>query len=198
MATFLRFRSTLVNPGISGTGLVTTYWDSAGGTGAALATEAAARVRAFFNSLASSFAGGSVWTPNLTVDEIEETNGVLVNQYSATAPAAVAFTGTGTSLPPQTQYLLRFNTATFTGGRRISGRMFLGPCLLGGMTTGGIPTTTQVTALNNAAALLGTTIVTPMSQRVWHRPKNGTGGLTAVVTSRQASTAYSVLRSRRP
>lgn len=197
MATFLRFRSTLVNPGISGTGLVTTYWDSAGGTGTALATEAAARVRAMMASIASSFASGSVWTPNLQVDEIEETNGALVNQYTASAPASVAFTGTGTSLPPQTQYLIRFSTSTFVAGRRVSGRMFLGPCLLGGMTTGGIPTTGQVAALNTAAALLGTTIVTPMSQRIWHRPKSGTGGLTAVVTGRAASTQYSVLRSRR-
>ncbi len=197
MATFLRVRATLVNPGISGTGLITTYWDSAGGTPSALATEAVARVRAMFNSLASSFATGSVFTPNLTVDEVEETTGALVNQIAAAAPAAISFTGTGTSLPPQTQYLLRFSTATFVGGRRITGRMFLGPCLNAGMTAGGIPTAAQITALNTAAALLGTTITTPMSQRIWHRPKGGTGGLSAVVIARQASTQYSVLRSRR-
>lgn len=198
MATFLRHRGALQVIGQSSPALVTTYWDAAGGTPAALATEAVARVRAFWNSLAGSVISGSTWTPNLIVDEIEDTTGELVNQWAASAPAAVTFSGTGESLPLFTQGLIRFGTGSFINGRRLQGRMFV-PGFREIDSTGNPPAPVAglVTAMNTAAALLGTTIVTPMSQRIWHRPGPSGAGLSAPVITRQASSTWAILKSRR-
>lgn len=197
MATFIRTRATLQNPGVGPAVLLTYYWDSAGGTGTAIVTEAMARVRAFWASFAGQVPSGSVLTFNTVGDEIEETNGQIVNQYTGTLPAAVAFSLGTDGLPLQTQGLLRLQTATFVNGRRLGGRQFIPYPGEIANANGGIPTSTYLTALNTAAALLGTTVVTPVSQRIWHRPQGGSGGLTAVVTARSASSQWAVLKSRR-
>lgn len=197
MATFLRSRAVLSLPGQGSPALLTYYWDSTGAAPAALATEAHARVRAFWNSLAA-------WLPTVAalaitpeVDEIEETNGQIVGQAVGTLPAAVSFTATTDSLPYQTQALLGLTTGTFISGRRLKGRQFIPGLTEAANTSGGAPFGTAVTALNTAASLLGTTVVTPVNQRVWHRPVGGSGGLSAIVTSRSASTKWAVLKSRR-
>lgn len=198
MATFLRTRGQLQVLGQGTPSLVTHYWDSAGGSGVALATEAVARVRAFWNSFAAWVGSGSTWTPNLVVDEIEETTGALVNQYAASAPAGVAFTATGDALPLFTQGLLRYGTAAFIDGRRVQGRTYV-PGVVESSSAGNpaAPIPAYITALNTAAALLGTTIITPMSQRVWHRPGPRGAGLSAPVITRQAANTWAVLKSRR-
>lgn len=198
MATFLRARSTFQVLGQSTPALITTYWDSAGGTGVALATEAQARVRAFFNSLAGTLASGSQWTPNLVVDEIEETTGALVNQYAATAPAAIVFSGSGDALPLFTQGLVRYGTASFLGGRRLQGRMFVpGFTETGSTGNPAAPSSVVASAMATAMPLLGTTIVTPMSQRVWHRPSAAAAGLSAPIITRQFAPTWAILKSRR-
>lgn len=198
MATFLRTRATLQIVGQSTPSLITRYWDSAGAAIGLLATEAVARDRAFWNSLAATVANGANYTPTLIVDEIEETTGVLVNQIAATAPAAIAFTGAGDPLPYFTQALMRLGTNLFVGGRRVQGRQFI-PGLVENASTGtpAAPTTTVLTALQTAANLLGTTITTPITQRVWHRPVGGAGGLSTPVLSRSFSPSWAVLKSRR-
>lgn len=197
MATFLRSKAVLApNAGVPAS-LLTYYWDSAGATPAALATEAHARVRAFWNSFSGSTAGGAILTIDPVVDEIEETNGQIVGQHTGTLPAAVTFGIAGDPLPLQTQGLLVLSTATFINGRRLKGRQFLPLPLESSNTAVGGVSATYLTALNTAAALLGTAVVTPMSQRVWHRPVGGSGGLSAAVISRSPSPRWAVLRSRR-
>ena len=197
MATFLRLRASLSPAGSSGQGLITTYWDSTGAAQTALATEAMARVRAMFNSLAGTLVGGTLLVFNPVLDEIEETNGQLVGQVVGTLPANVTFSNANTPLPAQTQALLRFATGTFVGGRALKGRMFLNGFTVNHLSSAGDLSTVVTNSLNTAVALLGTTVVTPMSQRVWHRPSTTTSGLSAVVTARSVASEWSVLRSRR-
>lgn len=198
MALMLRSRGVLQVIGQASPSLVTHYWDAAGGTSTALATEAVARVRAFWNSLAASVISGSTWTPNLVVDEIEDTTGVLSNQYAAAAPAAVTFTGSGESLPLFTQGLIRYSTASFIRGRRLQGRMFVpGFREIDSSGNPPAPVAGLVTAMNTAAALLGTTIVTPMSQRVWSRPGPSGAGISSPVIARTAQSSWAILKSRR-
>jgi hypothetical protein len=198
MATFLRTRSTFTLAGMSSPALITAYWDSTGAAVGLLATEAVARVRACFNAMNAILIAGSLYSPSLIVDEIEETTGAIVNQVTAGAPGAIAFTGTGDPLPYQTQGLLGFGTATFISGRRLKGRMFIPG--FGELSSAGappVPSAAAITAMNNGAAALGTTILTATNQRVWSRPQPGRPGLSAPVTTRSISPVWAVLKSRR-
>lgn len=198
MATILRSRGTFSATGMGTPALVTHYWDSAGGTGTALATEAVARVRAMWNAMAAVITLSATWTPNLVVDEIDEVTGDLVNQYAAAAPAAVTFSASGDTLPYFTQGLMRFATASFIAGRRLQGRSFIpGVVETDNQGAPGVPSAATLTALQGGANLLGTTIVTPMSQRIWHRPSPSAAGLSSPVISRTVSPTWAVLKSRR-
>jgi hypothetical protein len=110
----------------------------------------------------------------------------------------VVFTAAGDALPYATQGLLRLGTAAFIGGRRVQGRQFIpGLTETANAGTPAQPTTSVMTSMQNAANLLGTTVVTPINQRVWHRPKLGTGGLSTPVITRSISPTWAVLKSRR-
>lgn len=196
MATFLRTRAVFSAPASGGDALLTYYWDSAGGTPTQVMTEAVARVRAFWESFKAKVPNTATITYDGLGDEVEETTGEIVGQFTAT-PLAVTNGLAGTDiLPYQTQGLLRLSTGTYIGGRRVQGRQFL-PVPLEADSSGGVPVGAYVTAVQTAAALLGTTVVTPIAQRVWHRPGPGGPGLSVVVTGRSCSTQWAVLRSRR-
>jgi hypothetical protein len=197
MATFYRTRHSLTLPGVSTPPLLTYYWDSTGGTPAAVVTEALARVRAFWNSLAARVPVNAGLVHNLIADEIEETTGAIVAQQAGTAPAAVTFSGSANLLPLQTQGLVRFQTSIFIAGRRLQGRQNIPYRSVSDSDSGGAPVTAYFAAMNTALPLLGTTIVTPISQRIWSRPKPGRAGLSAPVTARSNVSTFAVLRSRR-
>ena len=196
MATILRTRAVFANPSGGGDSLLTYYWDSAGGTPTQVMTEAQARVRAFWSSFVAQFPNTATVRFNPVGDEILEADGALVGQFTAATVADVVGTGGGDLLPLATQGLLRLGTSTFIGGRKVTGRQFI-PGPLETINGGGRPQAAYITALGTAAALLGTTVVTPIAQRVWHRPKNGVGGLGVVVTSRTVSSEWAVQRRRR-
>lgn len=194
MATFFRLRA---RHNLSGAlSLLTYYWDSAGGTPTAVATEAGLRVRAFWVSFASHIPNTSTVQIDGFGDEIDEATGAIVGTFTGPAVASVNGTSAADGLPRQTQGLLKFGTAGIVAGRRITGRQYL-PAPNETDNTGGLPTAAYVADLNTAANLLGTTIVTPISQRVWHRPGLAGAGLSFPVTSRAGSTSWAVLRSRR-
>lgn len=204
MATFFRTKGTLNVAGIGNLCLITHYWDSTGASPAAIVTEALARVRAQFNAMAAVIAGSSVLTLTAAADEIEETDGQIVGQTVGTLPAAVVFTTAGQVMPAQNQGILALSTGTFINGRRLQGRQYIPGFTVGANTANGTLATTTQNAINAGAVLLGTTVVTPINQRVWHRPLLNplTGavinpGLSAIVTSRAARSTWSVLRSRR-
>jgi hypothetical protein len=197
MATIYRQRSTFTPGSGGGVALVTTYWDSTGAAPAAMATEILARVRAAFLALGTTLASGSGVAYNTVLDEINEVTGDLVNQQSGTAPGATTFSGAGNRMPPEIQAVAQFLTGTFIAGRRLRGRLYIPGLTVGSGTVSGAPTGALVTAVNAFNAALGTTIITALNQRVWHRPVNGAGGLSAVVTSRAAAPTFAVLRSRR-
>ena len=196
MATFLRTRAVASAPSAGGDSLLTYYWDSAGGTPVQVMTEAQARVRAFWVSYAAFFpsTGSIIFDP--VGDEVEETTGQIVGQFTAAGVPNVNGSGGGERLPYQTQGLLRLSTAAFIGGRRLKGRQFI-PLPAENDSTSGQPSGAYLSGLQTAANLLGTTIVTGISQRVWHRPGPGGAGLSAVVTARTTSPTWAVLRSRR-
>ena len=200
MATILRVRSVVgLNNGAVAC-LVTTYWDSTGAAIGALSTEAVARVRAAFVAAAGVIANTTTYTPNLVVDEIEETTGAIVNQITAAAPAAAAGLSAGIPLPLQTMLVAQYQTATFIRGRRLRGRSYIPGVTVGSVVAGGLPAAAATNAVAAWNTALGATILTPMNQRVWSRPVKlpvFRAGLSAPVTLRTVNGAFAVLRSRR-
>jgi hypothetical protein len=198
MADLYRARATLTINGVAS--LITTYWStSASAPDGPSATEALARVRAMFNSAAAKIPGGSTLTFDTAVQILDDATGTLVNAATATAPTAVTFSGIGDPLPAQTQGLLRFTTGNFVRGRNVKGRMFIpGPAEGDNSSTGG-PATAYLTAWNTAAGLLGTTIVTPISQVVWSRPTGpgASDGVSSGVSGRSMASTWAVQRGRR-
>lgn len=196
MATFLRLR-TSIQIGVIDPALMTTYWDSTGAPIGTLATEAVARVRAFFAAVPSFWYPGMVVTPNLILDEIEETTGQIVSQIGASDAAATTFTGTFDLLPTQTQALVRLSTNTFINGRKLQGRINVPFMKESNNDTDGLPTTAAVANLVTCAGKLGTVVTTAMNQRVWSRPQPGRPGLSAPVIARSVPRQWAVLKSRR-
>jgi hypothetical protein len=198
MATFLRTRAIVSAPAEGGDSLITYYWDSTGGTPVQVMTEAQARVRAFWENWKPQLPVTSSVIYNPVGDEVDEATGQIVGQFSAAGVAVTNGTSAGERLPYMTQGLLRFSTASFIGGRRLQGRQNI-PLPAETDNGSGVPNPAYRAALQTAANILGTTIVTGISQRVWHRPDplTGIGGLSAPVTARTVGTQWAVLRSRR-
>lgn len=198
MATIYRTRYQFQDTSGGPIGLLTYYWDSAGATPAALVTEAHARVRAAWAALSTVIASGSTLAFTFpAADEIEETTGQIVAQQVGTLPSAVTFTSTGDLLPRSTQALVRFQTGTFVNGRRLQGHQFI-PGWTENSNSGLAALQPSATgALANYNLALGTTVVTAMNQRVWHRPGGVAPGQSAIVSSRTVSGQWATLKSRR-
>jgi hypothetical protein len=178
-------------------GLHTTYWNGASSTPVqADATDVAARVRAFWNSLAGQMANALVIAPVAGVDILDQTTGALVGGLNSGSLASVTGSGTG-SLPSATMLLLKYGTGVIVGGRRLQGRSFIGPVSTA-VNTGGNPTAASATALVTAAAFL-TSGATASQLVVWHRPSVAApaGGSVAPVTIFGTAIEFAVLRSRR-
>lgn len=198
MGTIYRSRATLAVGGAQC--LITTYWSTSNAVpDAPTATEAMARVRAMFNSAAALITSSAVLTFDPVVQIIDETTGTLVNAATGATPAAVAFTGSLTVLPPQTQGLARFSTPQFVRGRNLKGRMFLPGVIQSSSTSAGAPTAGYISSWNTALGLLGTTIVTPISQVVWSRPTGpgASDGMSGAVSGRSVASTFAVQRGRR-
>ena len=196
MATFLRTRATVSAPAEGGDSLITYYWDSTGGTPVQVMTEAQARVRAFWENWKPQLPTTCTVFYNPVGDEVDEVTGTIVGQFTAAGVASTNGTNAGERLPYMTQGLLRYSTASFIAGRRLQGRQNI-PLPAETDSTSGTPNAAYRAALQTAANILGATIVTGISQRIWHRPVAGVGGLSAAVTSRTPSAEWAVLRSRR-
>lgn len=195
MSTLMRVRA--VSQGwVGGPGLNTFYFLGSEPPVTAEATEAVARVRAFFESLKTKMP--TLWTvqPQNAVDTIDDTTGALTGGLSGTAVGLTTGTGLSTVNDLASMAVVRINTGAIVNGRRLRGRHFIGPFDTGQTAAGGLAAAT-VTAFNTAAALLTTTITTPIINCVWHRPVGGAGGSHATVTTFETQTKLGVLRSRR-
>lgn len=180
--------------------LHTTYWsDSAVVGDTAAATEAAARVRAFWSSLAPLITGGGSLSIDPTTIILNSANGQAVGAGAGSPPATVTFTAAGDVVPLASQALLRYETGVYIAGRRFRGRTFI-PGLTEASSAGTGPIAGTVSAINTAAGLLGTTVVSALTQAVWHRPSapGASDGQWQAVTSRVCQPKWAVLKGRRP
>jgi hypothetical protein len=161
------------------------------------ATDILARFRTFWNTWGPHIGTGISIDFDPICLAIEASTGVLTGAFAGTDPTTVVGGAVGDLLPRQTQGLLRLNTSTVIGGRRVRGRLFI-PGALESDNSSAQPTGTYLSDLNVAAATLLAAGATASSLVVWHRPTPGVGGgASPAVTGVSAAPTWSVLRSRR-
>jgi hypothetical protein len=166
------------------------------------ATEAAARVRAFFVAAAPVLWTSATWQALGDCDVIDDLSGNLVGGASGVTPAPVVGSG-GTNLaPPHNAGLIVLNTGFIVRGRRLVGRRFISPLSTAAIAATGVPTAAAVTAMAAAGQALRTTVVTAVTSRVWSRPLfiNGVfqaNGTSANHIGETARAKVASIRSRR-
>ena len=184
-----------------GPGLQTSYFlaTTVGGT-VAEATIVANRVRASFAAAAgASGLWPSIWNAQVSaaVDLLNDATGALVASFSVPLPAIVAGANGTTFGAATTAVPVVWGTSVVLAGRRLVGRTFLSPVsatFLGNLIP---PPAAGTQALLFANSMIGTVGTTPNPLMVWHRPKLGGGGVSAVATTATSPQKWFVLRSRR-
>lgn len=150
----------------------------------------------FFNTLRSMFPTGVTISVSPEVAQIDEASGTLEGFVYADDPAfAVTGSGAGTYSAP-TGAVVNWRTEQVNRGRRVRGRTFLVPLSGGSFQADGTISNTALADLRDAASDL-ITAAAGVPLVVWSRPRNGAGGVAAIVTSSSVPDMAAVLRSRR-
>ena len=161
---------------------------------------AAAAIRTFFFAVRGALPSIVTLTCVPTVQIFSEGDGSLADQVNiTTTPAAVAGSGSG-NFSAASGICVSWRTAQSTGRRLLLGRTFLVPCAaVAGFGPDGTVDTTMLSTVITAANTYVNRVPQGTNGRpvVWHRPKNGSGGLMANVTSATVTDKTAVLRSRR-
>lgn len=188
MAQIARCRVAWSGDIVTGPGLSTFYWDSAGLAGYPAA------VSTFFGAVKALFPAGVSWSIPSDGDVLEDTTGELVGTWSITGGSVVSSTGAG-SFARGVGARVSWQTAEIRGGRRVRGTTFLAPLTTGSFDgTGAVSVTAANTIQTAAAAYLTDTAGHAV---VWSRPRPTLAGDSVSITSALVPRSVSWLRSRR-
>lgn len=155
-------------------------------------------LEAAFTELLGSFVSGVVFTIEASVVYFDASDGVLVGATTdPNGDRTMVGTGAGGSLSRATCYAVNTRTDDFVNGRRLRGRMFLGPIHTGVINLDG--QIGQATANAVGDAFDGCISGLGARLAVWHRPTEAapTSGSYGDVTSVQCNTVPGTLRSRK-
>jgi len=203
MTLLYRVRMTLQFVGGS-PGLSTTYHRCPAPPTLGAAQAASDRVRGSWDVVKSILAPSFVATPQAAVDVIDDADGSLNSSFGTTPLAAVVGTAATAQGPGFTMAGLTLATNAVADGRRLRGRLFIGP-----LPTGFTASVNPPAAVLTAVQAMGVALVTvspPAATAplmVWHRPlKNASGTITRLgssseVFSSSPAVKFFVLRSRR-
>lgn len=128
-------------------------------------------------------------------DVINQTNGQVTGQWTATGQPQTVATGTG-GFAAGTGLHINWITQTFVGGRRLTGRTFIVPVTVGCYSADG---TLDNTVLSTIQTSVNTFIAASAGNFViWHRPtsKGANDGLSATVTQGIVPDRVSRLKNR--
>lgn len=165
------------------------FTDESGVEAAALA------VREFFQSARSHMPSGCNVTVQSAADILDEVSGQITSVVDFAAPPVVTGLGDGV-YSAATGAVVNWNTQDYVNGRRVRGRTFLVPLSSEAFDSNGdIAAATLIALREGANDLVTATLEAPLC--VWHRPVNGAGGSSHVVTSSTVPDLGAVLRSRR-
>ena len=202
MSLLYRVRFTL-NGWVGAPGLSTTYHLCAAPPTLSGAQAASDRVRGAWDVVKTIFPNSFTSTPQAAVDVIDDADGSLFSSFGITPLGTVTGTLVTTGGPTQVMAGLILNTNTVVDGRRLRGRLNIGP-LASTMANQPSPPGGVVTAVNAFGVAL-VTVSPPAATapvRVWHRPvRNSSGVITRLgsssdVVSSQIAGKWFTLRSR--
>ena len=187
-------------------GVNVVHWEPHGTLGAdaedytpTLVVAAILAMRTAYEAAVDYFSPGvTVHFPNdatlIDVATGDAVDSVVGNDYVQDLVAA----GTNGQESRATQACLALKTARFINGRRLQGRLFLGPISSGALQSNGQMDTTFVSDVNTAFLPLTTGGTADIQLAVWHRPKppNGAGDVAGAVTA-LVGAKPAILRTRR-
>ncbi|HKY46334.1 MAG TPA: hypothetical protein VJM50_24790 [Pyrinomonadaceae bacterium] len=186
MSFLWRVRTELTGPMITGGGQNDLYFAVTGGTAAQAVTAAGA----FWQAVAAGLSSQLSWATQPEVIQIDDATGDISASVQTTPQSGIG-SDVGEALPKATMGLIRWRTGNFVGGREIRGRTFVPGVIEADNTTNGVPSTTIINVMNNAAAGL---LAAANADLVVYSPTKHTS---ALVTSASAWNQWAVLRSRR-
>jgi hypothetical protein len=192
----LRVRTALT--GFTGApGLMTSYFETPL-QDAAAALRCVGYVHSVIDSICSYFVPNSLYFQTSgDVDVLTAATGVITDTLGVAAPAVTPGVGGASKAPPSAAALLKLSTATFIGGRRVRGRVFVSPLAAAGITADGVLGAAGVTALAGIHTNMAGALASGDTWVVWHRPKFGAGGEAAPITATYCDSKLAVLTSRR-
>lgn len=172
---------------VTGPGLSTFYFDSAGeGWVADLVT--------FFTAVRAFVPTGAAMTVPSSGDLIDDASGELVGAWSEPGGALVAGNGNGT-WPQGVGARVVWATDGIRNGRRVKGSTFIVPIVSSSFEGASGLTAGAQSGLGNAANALVTAQAGTM--RIWSRPLPGQAGTSSVVIDGDVPDKVSWLRTRR-
>lgn len=187
MTDLIRIRVEWSGGGLVGPGLSTFYFLDLSAGPCTLLTS-------FFNAVKVVVPDDVTMTVPNSGDTIEAETGELVGGWTSSGGSAIAGGNSG-AFAVGVGMRVKWNTSTVIAGRRVGGSTFIVPIVGGSFDTGGLPLTTTVSALQDAADDL--VDLSDDTMRVWHRPKVASPGAVAAVQSATVPRKVSTLRSRR-
>ena len=192
----LRARQTITGTA-GGTGVLTAYFQQeSAGEGQSQATLAATRLYNAIYTIRANISSTVTFSSFPEVDKLDPATGALVARY-ATTPTTLTGTSGSYLLPLATVAVIRLQTTQVVGRRFLRGHINLSGITTGWSGANGRLSSDGLSYAAAYAAALNDEGSTALHLGVWHRPKNGTGGSFAALSSVGVKPTFGVLRSRR-
>lgn len=179
------------------------FWTAAGGAGGETAlhfdtgadnADINTTVQAFLTAIRSALANTTSAVADSVIRTLNSASGVLEAEEPNASPANIVGNGGTNAVPNAAQGLIRLRTGDVVGGRLLKGRIYIPGMTSSAMSPAGELTFAAVSTLTAGGAALQ---ANPGGIYVWHRPVNGVGGLSGIVTSASAWSEFAVQRRRR-
>lgn len=198
MAVIIRTNAIMTGPDVGDPYLFSQFWlPGTPGGSSADASDALDLFSSMWTGLGNVMSSGQTINFDTVCLAYNDATGSLVGAFNGTLPSPVTTSGGTTPLPHQTQGLIAWGTAGVVSGRRVLGRTFVPLPDESENTTAGAPSGSYIANVLASAGFLLAVGATATEAVVWHRPKNGAGGSSHPITTPQARSSWSVLRTRR-
>lgn len=156
---------------------------------------AADAIRHFFDTIKANLPSEvSIQVQQEVYTYVAETGNLVSLDSVEVLPAVVQGTASG-GYSAASGAVINWLTTQSMGTRLLRGRTFLVPLSGGAYQSDGTIATAVLTVLRDAAYDLRLAVGADLA--VWHRPKNGTGGLAVKVTGSRVPDKAAILTSRR-
>lgn len=152
-------------------------------------------LRTFWDSIKALFPNSMVISVPNAGDTINEDTGQIQGAWSGPAQTNVVGTGGVGGYLATAGAMVRWGTPQVIDGRRPIGKTFLVPAMNSVFSSSGTIAGANISTIQAAATALIVAYAGEM--KVYHRPKDGHGGVGATITVGTAITKQVVLRSRR-